>query len=181
MDFTDTFDSLERLKDLTEELENKEQDIISSEKLLRAATNDLDIGIWGKGLDGRFVFMNESCAEKILHTTVSDGLAMTDEDFKHDALASACMSSDHIVMETGKTHRFIEYAKYGDGTYLFLDTTKSPWVVDGSIIGTVGSGKNITESVPEHVKEMINKSGSIEIPIDFIYRGSDIQKMIEDE
>lgn len=179
VDFSDAFESIERLRGLAEELDAKEQEIRSREKMLRIATDRIEIAIWGKGLDGRFVFMNSVCAEKILKTTIENGLAMTDEDFKHDALASVCMSSDKLVLETGKTHRFIEYAVYADGKLLFLDTTKSPWLVDDLIVGTVGFGRDITKFVPEEVKNRIKESGCIEIPIDLMYNASDLIEIMK--
>lgn len=179
VDFTDAFESLERLKDLTEEIDTKDKEIRSREKMLRTAANRIEIAIWGKGLDGRFVFMNSVCAEKILRTTIENGLAMTDEDFKHDALASVCMSSDKLVLETGKTHRFIEYAVYVDGRLLFLDTTKSPWLIDDLLVGTVGFGRDITKFMPEEVKNRIKESACIEIPIDLMYNASDLIEIMK--
>jgi PAS domain-containing protein len=179
VDLTDAFESLERLKDLTEEIDTKDKEIRSREKMLRTVANRIEIAIWGKGLDGRFVFMNSVCAEKILRTTIENGLAMTDEDFKHDALASVCMSSDKLVLETGKTHRFIEYAVYVDGRLLFLDTTKSPWLIDDLLVGTVGFGRDITKFVPEEVKNRIKESGCIEIPIDLMYNASDLIEIMK--
>jgi PAS domain S-box-containing protein len=179
MDLTDAFESLERLKDLTDEITTKEQEIRSREKMMRMATNDLNIAIWGKDTKSHFVFMNRACAEKILRTTPEAALNHPDDDFRHDELAHVCMTSDKVVQETMETHRFFEHATYKDGEYLWLDTTKSPWIVDEKLIGTVGSGRDITKFVPEDIKKKYKESGWIEIPVDSMYAKRDIRKLVE--
>lgn len=179
VNLTDAFESLERLKDLAEELDTKEQEIRSREKLLRMATNDLNIAIWGKDTKSHFVFMNSACAEKILSTTLEMALNLPDDDFEHDALARVCMTSDKVVQETMETRRFIEHAVYNDGHFLWIDTVKSPWIVDEKLIGTVGSGKDITEFVPEDIKEKYKEPGWIEIPLDSMYSARDIRVLVE--
>ena len=176
----ETKESILRLEILMEELDAKDREAKSHEKLLQIAVDDIATSVWGKNLLGHFVFLNETCAAKILKTTVSDAMALTDEDFEHDGLAAICMKTDKIVADTGKTHRQIEYARYEDGHFLYLDTTKSPWIVDGKTIGTVGFGKEITDFVPNEVKESYEKPGFIEIDIDLIYNSSDILEMFGD-
>jgi len=171
-------ESLLRLEIMTIELNKKDKEAKSHEKLLQIAFDDLDTAIWGKDVSGHFVFMNLACAEKILHTTIENGLAMTDADFANDALSGTCMASDKIVMETKKTHRQIEYAKYPNGNIVFLDTTKSPWIIDEKIVGTVGAGKIISDFVPGKVKKKCKSLGFVEIPIDLIYNSEDISEMI---
>ena len=178
-DLEDAFESIERLRALTEELDAHEQDAISREKLLRIATNDIDIALWGKDINSRFVIVNNACAEKILKTTPEAALNLTDEDFEHDALAQACTASDKIVQETMETHRFIEHAVYNDGHSMWIDTIKSPWVVDEKLIGTVGSARDITEFVPDDIKEKYKEPGQIEIPVDVMYAARDIRTLLE--
>lgn len=174
-------ESLLRLEIMTLELNGKDGLAKSHEKLLEMSF-DLHEAIWGKSLDHRFMFMNILCAEKILRTSVENGLALTDEDFKNDALAQVCMESDDLVVEDGKTHRQIEYALYPDGKFLFVDTTKSPWKLDnGDIIGTIGFGKDISEQVPDKVKEKCKNAGWVEIDIDLLYSPDDIEELFESE
>ena len=75
------------------------------------------------------------------------------KDFENDVLAGVCMASDKVVLDAKKTHRQIEHARYGDGNDIWLDTTKSPWIINGDIIGTVGFGRIITDMVPEDIRE----------------------------
>ena len=175
----ETREAILRLEIMATELEAKDEIAKSHEKLLAIAMDDMEVALWGKGLDGKFIFLNEICAKKILHATVSEALALTDIDFANDALAVVCMQSDEIVMKSKKTHRFIEFAVYPDGHPVWLDTTKSPWVIDGSIQGTVGFGKCITDMISDEIKMKYIKPQSIKIPIDLIYNSADICKFME--
>ena len=175
----ETKESLLRLEILTTEMECREDIIRSHEKLLHIAFEEIDMPAWSKDLDGKFVFMNLACAEEILHTTIENGLAMTDKDFENDALAGACMASDKIVLYTRKTHRQIEHARYEDGSDLWVDTTKSPWIVNGELIGTVGFGRIITDIVPEDIREKYKEAGFINIEIDLMYNSEDVRGLVE--
>ena len=175
----ETKESLLRLEILTAEMECREDIIRSHEKLLHIAFEEIEMPAWSKDLDGKFVFMNLACAEEILHTTIENGLAMTDKDFENDALSGACMASDEIVLNTIKTHRQIEHARYGDGSDLWVDTTKSPWIVNGELIGTVGFGRIITDIVPEDIREKYKEAGFINIEIDLMYNSEDVRGLIE--
>lgn len=171
-------EAMMRLEILTEEMSVNSEEIKSHEMLLGIATDNLDCALWIKDLEGRFIFMNVACIESILKTTPDQALLLTDEDFENDALAQVCVESDQIVLNTGKTSRAIEHARYADGSDLWIDTTKSPWVVDGRTMGTTGFGRDITKFVPEDIREKYKESGFFEIPIDMIYGADDIIGMI---
>lgn len=175
----ETKEAILRLEILTDELEAKDKVAKSHEKLLQIAFEEIDMPTWSKCIDGKFVFMNLACAEKILHTTIEHGLAMTDADFKDDALAQICMETDKIVENTRKTHRQIEHARYGDGSDVWLDTTKSPWIVDGELIGTVGFGRIITDIVSKDIRDKYKKAGFININVDVMYNSGDIGRLVE--
>lgn len=166
-----------RLEILTEEMHVKSNEIKSHEMLLGIATDNLNCPMWIKDLEGRFIFMNVACIEKILRTTPDQALLLTDEDFEKDALAKVCTASDQVVLNTGRTNRAIEHARYDDGSDLWVDTTKSPWIVDGRMMGTVGFGREITDFVTEDVKEKYKKPGWFSIPIDLMYSPEDIAEI----
>lgn len=171
-------EAMARLEILTEEMRVKSNEIKSHEMLLGIATDNLDCPVWIKDLEGRFIFMNISCIEKILRTTPDNALLLTDEDFENDALSKVCVESDQVVLKNGKTNRAIEHAMYDDGSDLWVDTTKSPYVIDGKLMGTVGFGREITGFVPKEIREKYKKPGWFSIPIDLIYCSKDIEGMI---
>lgn len=172
-------EAVKELERLTEAANARESEIRSHEEMLHTGTDDLEYPMWGKNLDGRFSFLNSACAEKILKTSVREALDKTDEDFAQDALAQACIKSDMIVMVSEESHRFIEHARYADGSDMWIDTVKSPWIIAGSLVGTVGVGRVITTIVPEDVREKYAEAGSIEIDMNLMYNRADIRMMLD--
>lgn len=171
--------SLSRLEVLTLELEKHDIVMKEHEKLFTMVTNDLDYPLWIKDRDSRFLFFNAACIKQILRTTPDAALLLTDKDFEHDVLAQVCMQSDKIVIEMERTYRGIEHARYADGRDFWIDTTKSPLILDDRIVGTVGMGRDITDKVPEDVKEKYKEPGWVEIPIDAIYCHDDIEGLMK--
>lgn len=170
-------ESMKRLEILTSEMKENSNNLKSHEMLLGIATDYLNSPIWGKDIDSKFVFMNIACADKILKSTVEDALRARDDDYELNPLETVCMHSDRLVQDTMKTHRFFEHATFVDGSCLWLDTTKSPWLIDSELVGTVGVGKDITAFVPDDVKKKCAESGYIEIDVDLMYNKDDIMEI----
>ena len=170
-------ESMKRLEILTYEMNANSTDLRSHEMLLGIATDYLNSPIWGKDTDSNFVFMNDACATKILKKPVVDALRPLPDDYELNPLEVVCMHSDMLVQDTMKTHRFFEHATFDDGSDLWLDTTKSPWLIDGKLVGTVGVGKDITVYVPDDVRESCRESGYIEIDVDLMYNANDIREI----
>lgn len=163
-DRLDTQIRFEHLRKLTKQLDESELEMYDQYEQLKIVVNDLNTAIWAKNTKGIFKFVNKACADKILKVSVEDALNMTEFDFKNDALSATCLKTDQIVMDTIKTHRFIEYANYGS-EFMCIDSVKSPWIKDNKLVGTVGSGKDITNFIPDYIKKQYCDSGFIEIDI----------------
>lgn len=170
-------EAIQRLEILTEEITKESSDAKSHEKLLTIAADNLDSPIWGKDIHHNFVFMNDACARKIIGKSVEDALVPNDENYVMNPIENVCMLSDMLVQDTMKTHRFFEHAVLDDGSSIWLDTTKSPWVLDDKLVGTVGVGKDITKYVPDDVKAFCRNNDYIEIEIDLMYNKDDIRKI----
>lgn len=166
-DVEEARESLRKLEILTERLVNDE--CWDNEEMLRTIIDNIETPMWGKSCDGRFLAVNKACATKILKTTPDKALELTDDDFAHDAMSEVCMQGDREVIASGRTRRYIEHARYPDGTDLWLDTTKSPYFVDGEIKGTVGIGKDITANVDSDLLDEYANPGRIEIGVDMVY------------
>ena len=160
-------DGLNRLIELTKQLDEIESNV-RNEGLLDLVTNSLDLSIWAKDLNGRFLYLNDTCAKVILRTTVDKALHLIDEDFERDTLAPVCMASNQKVLERLAPCRFIEHARYADRD-LWLDAIKSPLFLTGKLIGVVGSGRDITELIPIEIKDRFSKAGALEIDVSLDY------------
>lgn len=155
------------------ELEAKDNLIAIHQKMIEEISNNLDIAVWGKDINGRFLYVNAACCRNILKCSEEEAISMSDTDFVENALAKVCIESDQKVIDRGKSIRFIEHGRYKKSD-LFLDTTKSPWFRQGVIIGTVGVGTNISDQISDKIKEKFKSIGSIEIPI-----GEDIKNIFK--
>ena len=74
-------EGLDRLIKLTKQLDEMDSDIRNYEGFLDVITNSLDIAIWVKDTNSRFLYLNEICANDILNTTVDKAMNFTDSDF----------------------------------------------------------------------------------------------------
>jgi PAS domain-containing protein len=132
---------------------------------IKSAIETFGVALWVKDKDHKFIFANEACCNHILKCSQEEALNFTDTDFENDALAKECLKSDKKVMESRKTMRFIEHAVYSDDKEIFLDIVKSPRIEAGKVVGTIGSGIVITDSIPKAIRDQHRKSNSIEIPV----------------
>lgn len=180
-------EGIKRLIELTARLDDMENEVHYHNEFLNAVVNGLDFPMWVKDINGYFLFVNIACAKIILKTTVDKALHLTGEDLKNDALAPICKKSDKRVQETLKTMRFIEHSRYNDGRDVWLDVTKSPLIVDGELVGIVGSAKDISTLVSKEIKDRCAKPGLIEIDLNLEYyignpggrRKNDLKEILE--
>lgn len=156
---------LERLLIMEQNYATEEQTECQYECYIRAAIDTFGVALWIKDEDHKFIFVNQACCHHILKCGEEEALNLTDTDFENDALAKECLKSDKKVMESRKTMRFIEHAVYSDGVGVFLDIVKSPIIKLNEVVGTIGSGVIITESIPKGIRGQHRKSNSIEIPV----------------
>jgi PAS domain-containing protein len=174
--------SLAKLEQLMRELQhrdtqiqNKERDKQHVEQMLMSMADNIEDPVWAKDIDNNFVFVNQSCCDKILRRTRDSVLSMNDSDFKGDALAKACTFSDEITKSKMRACRFIESAVFDDGC-LWFDVLKSPWWSKGQLIGTVGTARDVTYLVPTDIHCGCK---SIEIPVDWKYSDELIRELCE--
>ena len=176
---TDLLDTQKNIE-ATIKLDKKVAEKIHSQRLLNAAVEDFGIAIWMKDLDSNFIYANKICCDVILKCSLKEAIAAKDSDFEKNSLAEACMAGDKRVLDTKKTQRFIEHGIHNN-KHIFLDTIKSPLYFDKVLSGTMGSGKNITDIIPENIKEIHKKACFIEIPIDTVLCEETITKYLKDK
>jgi PAS domain S-box-containing protein len=150
--------------DITE-TRKAEQDIIESRTtykymydMFRLMADNIPDLLWAKDLRKRYLFANKAICEKLLNASDTDEpIGKTDmffaerERLKHPddsewhSFGEICSDSDELTMKTKSPGRFDEYGNVG-GQYLFLDVQKAPILdEEGNMIGTVGSGRDITQ------------------------------------
>lgn len=165
IDLIKTQYDIKQLVDIEAKYEEENSETIRSEKLIKEAINGFGIAMWLKDINGLFLYVNQVCCDTILHCTEQEALGLRNGDLKNDALSAVCMISDKQIMESLTTRRFIEHAVYADCECVVVDVIKSPAYDGDKLIGVIGNAVNITDSIPDCIKEQCRVSCSIEIPI----------------
>ena len=148
---------LRKQRESEEALAESERQYKHVYSMLRLMCDNLPDLIWTKDLEGKFIFVNRACCEKLLNARDTDEpVGKTDmyfgsrekenhpENPDYHTLGDACMGSDLAVLETKKPQRFDEFGNV-KGEFLYLDVYKAPFRDEhGNIIGTVGCARDVT-------------------------------------
>ena len=165
IDFSEVSASLERLGYLTDQLDEAERAIEKKESRLFGIVDGLDNAVWAKDVDNKFVYANTKCRHIFLHHE-GDIAGMSDADFVNNRFASVCAASDDVTKTKLKTCRFIEHC-INNSSDVWMDVTKSPYFKDGVLIGTVGSGSDITQNIPNEIRKKFTDPASVEVSVDW--------------
>ncbi len=123
----------------------QEKDLWEARQYLEAAMNSVPNLVWYKTRDGVHEKVNDSFCQTVNKTReqVQGRRHAYIWDVEFDD--PVCIESERIVMETQKTGVAEETIQTGEGTRL-LTTYKSPlYDLDGSVMGTVGVGIDVTK------------------------------------
>jgi two-component system cell cycle sensor histidine kinase/response regulator CckA len=122
-------------------------------KMMRLLADNVPDLLWAKNMRDRYLFANRAMCDKLIKCShPDDAIGKTDLFFaqrERDAghrhtFGETCVNSDNIIKEKKSAGRFIEEGLVRN-KHLILDVHKAPfWGPDGSIIGTVGCGRDVT-------------------------------------
>ncbi|MDX6568105.1 MAG: two-component system, cell cycle sensor histidine kinase and response regulator CckA, partial [Gaiellales bacterium] len=143
-------------------------------RMLEAVIMGTSDSIFVKDLDGRFLVLNDAAAAYFdLNRSAVVGRALLDVLPKPQA--DVMLESDLHVLERGTVEHFEEEVAFNDGTRVFL-TTKGPYRgADGTVLGTFGIAKDITErkrqeqelrAAREYAGRLIENSNAIVLVLD---------------
>ncbi len=133
--------------------------------LLKLLTQHLPDMLWIKDLNGIYIYANQAiCDGLLMAKDINEPIGKGDVFFalrerekykdKPDwhTFGELCFDSDKLVIEANKAMKFEEYGNV-KGKLLYLEVNKAPFYdKDRNIIGTVGSGRDITELKMTQVK-----------------------------
>ncbi|MBA3025891.1 MAG: PAS domain-containing sensor histidine kinase [Sulfurimonas sp.] len=126
--------------------------------LLKLLTENLPDMLWVKDINGVYLYVNQAiCDGLLMAKDTNEPIGKNDLFFalrereKHidnpdwHTFGELCFNSDMIVIENNRAMKFEEYGNV-KGELLYLEVNKAPFYdKDGKIIGTVGTGRDITE------------------------------------
>ncbi|MEA1915198.1 MAG: PAS domain-containing protein, partial [Campylobacterota bacterium] len=128
------------------------------ESLLRLLTQHLPDMLWIKDINGVYIYANQAICDGLLMAKDIDEPIGKDDIFfalrQREAhkdnpdwhtFGELCFNSDQEVIDNNQAMKFEEYGNV-KGKLLYLEVNKAPFYdINGKIIGTVGSGRDITE------------------------------------
>jgi PAS domain S-box-containing protein len=126
--------------------------------LLDLLTKNLPDMLWIKNLNGTYKYANKAICDGLLMAKDTEEpigkddvfFALREREKNKDnpnwhTFGELCFNSDQIVIDANKAMKFEEYGNV-KGKLLYLEVNKAPFYdEDGNIIGTVGSGRDITK------------------------------------
>ncbi|NPA71666.1 MAG: EAL domain-containing protein [Gammaproteobacteria bacterium] len=132
----------------------------TSLQFLNSLANNLPDMLWAKDLSGGYLFTNQAlCDGLLMAKDTQEPLGKNDLFFaqrereKHPnrpdwhTFGELCLNTDDVTLEYMKPMRFVESGNI-KGTPCHLEVHKAPFYnCEGELIGTVGSGRDITEEV----------------------------------
>ncbi|WP_320035259.1 PAS domain S-box protein [Halarcobacter sp.] len=126
--------------------------------LLHLLTEHLPDMLWIKDINGYYIYANKAICEGLLMAKdTSEPIGKNDvffamrereahkENPKWHTFGELCFNSDQVVIDANKQMKFEEWGNV-KGKLLYLEVNKAPFYDDkGNIIGTVGSGRDISQ------------------------------------
>lgn len=112
--------------------------------------------MWAKDLNGKYIYVNHKILKGLFYNShYKNIIGKTDIEItkmckekvgeKNHTFGEICSNSDKIVLETSKKGRFLEWGLV-NGVDLYLEVYKAPlFDRDGQKVGTVGTGRDVTE------------------------------------
>jgi PAS domain S-box-containing protein len=119
-----------RLHGEIEERQRTEEALRFSEERFRAFMNKGPAIAYIKNSDGRFVYVNEPCAQAFTRP-VEHWIGKTDSDFWPEEVASELISNDQKVLSTGETLAFTEVVPSQNGKSQYWLSFKFPLIEHG--------------------------------------------------
>ena len=127
-------------------------------ELLKLLTQHLPDMLWVKDLNGIYKYANQAICDSLLMAKNTQEPIGKDDVFfalrereahmenpSWHTFGELCFNSDKVVIENNKPMKFEEYGNI-KGKLVYLEVYKAPFCdKNGNIIGTVGTGRDITE------------------------------------
>ncbi|MCB4810263.1 EAL domain-containing protein [Methylovorus menthalis] len=114
------------------------------EQYQRAVLDNFPFIVWLKDKQSRFLSMNSAFSKMFGLQNADEMIGKTDFDIFPEAMAQGYVEDDKEVLASGNIKMLVEPIRKSDGEMHWAETYKSPVVIDGEVIGTVGFARDIT-------------------------------------
>ncbi|MBW9270705.1 MAG: EAL domain-containing protein [Candidatus Thiodiazotropha sp. (ex. Lucinisca nassula)] len=144
-------------RDITEK-RNTEVELQRRDRYQRAVLDNFPFMVWLKDTESRFLAVNKPFAEACGAELPEELVGKTDLDVWPEALAKSYRADDRDVLSSGMAKSVEEPIQYPDEKR-WIETYKSPVLLDDRVIGTVGFARNITNR--KKAEEELRQSASV--------------------
>jgi diguanylate cyclase (GGDEF)-like protein/PAS domain S-box-containing protein len=120
---------------------------LQRESYLRTLMDNFPFMVWLKDADSRLLVANSAYAKMAGVASPEDLEGKTDFDFFPEELAAQYVKGDREAMQSDKPVGTICAIQNAEGQYYWIESYKSPLIVDGMVVGTLGYARDVTETL----------------------------------
>jgi diguanylate cyclase (GGDEF)-like protein/PAS domain S-box-containing protein len=162
------------LFDITE-IRKAEGQLKEQEAYQRSLLDNFPYMVWLKDDKSRLLTVNRAYIEAAGKHELCEMIGKTDLDFWPIDMAKAYMADDSDVIQSGKPKTSDERIEI-NGQQVWFETYKSPVIVDGKVVGTVGFARDISDSkkafnheqLKNRMLELVVREDNLQITLDSI-------------
>ena len=119
--------------------------LAQKERYQRALIDNFPFMVWLKDVDSRFLAINNAYAQLIGVTYPEEALGKSDHDYFPKQDADGYVASDHEVLQSGESKVVVESIVHESGDVHWAEVYKSPVLIDGEVVGTVGFARDLSD------------------------------------
>lgn len=146
----------DRAENLERELQRARLEREEYKNLVIAIGDTIPDMMWAKDINGKYIYANEGILLGLFYgTDFRNVIGKTDIELakicksiagdENHTFGEICGNSDIVVLDTLRKGRFLEWGLI-DGNEMYLEVFKAPlYDSNGNIVGTVGTGRDVTE------------------------------------
>ena len=146
----------DRAENLERELQRARLEREEYKNLVIAIGDTIPDMMWAKDINGKYIYANEGILLGLFYgTDYRNVIGKTDIELakicksiagdENHTFGEICGNSDIVVLDTLRKGRFLEWGLI-DGNEMYLEVFKAPlYDSNGNIVGTVGTGRDVTE------------------------------------
>ena len=157
-----------KFTNLEKELEKAKYERRRFKDMIKAIGNTIPDMMWFKDTDGKYVYVNDAIRRELFYNLdTTDLIGKTDVELavvfrrkvgsENHTFGEVCGNSDAVVLENLHKQRFLEYGLI-NGELLYLEVYKAPMYDGLELVGTVGTGRDVTDIYTNLMQVLENES-----------------------
>ncbi|MEN8775362.1 MAG: SpoIIE family protein phosphatase [Akkermansiaceae bacterium] len=148
-DVTELIETERNLEQIADKLKVVNHEISEERHLLRLVIDNMPVFVYFKGVDSKFVLVNQRMSDLVGAGSPEDVVGKSDAHFFGKQLVRESAIDEQKIMGTGKpVVKKLEKIRWKDGHVSWAVSSKYPWYLpDGTLRGTFGISSDVTTLV----------------------------------